>query len=92
MVPSDSAGKPGLEGAPGLCMREPQLRQKFIPGGFTAAQLGHRRPGNPAAGWGVGLAGFAAVCAANLDPQPRQKIDPGGLSRPQLEHLSISSP
>jgi hypothetical protein len=35
-------------------MRVPQLRQKFIPGGLSTAQLGQRRSGNPGADPEVG--------------------------------------
>jgi hypothetical protein len=55
----------------------PQLRQNFIPGGFSPRHDG-QITGNPPLATGV----FAWVSAL---PQLRQNDDPGGLSWPQTE-------
>lgn len=68
-----NAGVAGLSAASGA----PQLRQYFIPGGFSARHLPHSDAlGNPC--------GTAGVCAREL-PQFRQNDDPSGLSWPHIE-------
>ena len=59
----------------------PQLRQNFIPGGFSPRQtLQTLGVGNP---WG--RAGVCPNAGANELPQLRQNDDPGGLSWPHIE-------
>ena len=62
----------------------PQLRQNFIPGGFSPRQAEHIT-GNPGAGPGV-----CAGAAASAEPQFKQNDDPGGLWWPQAEQRSIT--
>ena len=57
----------------------PQLRQNFIPGGFSPRQTPHTL-GNPGAAEGV-----CANEGASELPQFRQNDDPGGLSWPHIE-------
>jgi hypothetical protein len=81
-----NAGDPVLAGWSGL----PQLRQNFIPGGFSPRHTPHTEmPGNPCAGGGV----CAKACAPDEPtdptdrelPQFRQNDDPAGLSWPHFE-------
>jgi hypothetical protein len=69
-------GVGGIPGAPGV-NTVPQLRQNFMPGGFSARQAG-QVAGNPAPAPGVCPAKPAAP--ASWLPQLRQNIEPGGLS------------
>ena len=81
------APRPGAkDGDPGVVCWSvaPQLRQNFIPGGFSprhAPQI----TDNPAAGPGVCAVGGGAIAL----PQFKQNDDPGGLWWPQLEQRSI---
>jgi hypothetical protein len=81
------APRPGAkEGEPGVvcCNVAPQLRQNFIPGGFSprhAPQI----TDNPAPGPGVCAVGGGASAL----PQFRQNDEPTGLWWPQLEQRSI---
>ncbi len=72
---------PGAIGgiAPGALIALPQLRQNFIPGGFSPRQT-LQMLGNPAAGGEV-----CAKAGAIELPQFRQNEDPGGLSWPHIE-------
>jgi hypothetical protein len=71
------AGIAGALGASEL----PQLRQNFIPGGFSPWHTAHTTIlGNPAGGGGV--------CAREL-PQFRQNDDPPGLSWPHIEQRIV---
>ncbi len=87
-----NAGAPGGEpgganaGAPGVvpASAAPQLRQNFIPGGFSPRQV-VQITGNPAPAPGV-----CAGAAANAVPQFKQNDDPGGLWWPQAEQRSIT--
>jgi hypothetical protein len=59
----------------------PQLRQNFIPGGFSPRHMPQTMTlGNPACGGGV--------CAREL-PQFRQNDDPPGLSWPHIEQRIV---
>ena len=60
----------------------PQLRQNFIPGGFSPRHTLQTLPGN-----GRGAAGVCP-CAKEL-PQFRQNDDPGGLSWPHIEQRIV---
>jgi len=64
-------------GAPASAL--PQLRQNFMPGGFSPRHTPHTL-GNPAAGAGV----WPKAGASEL-PQLRQNADPDGLSWPHIE-------
>ncbi len=69
----------GIALAPGPVIALPQLRQNFMPGGFSPRQT-LQMLGNPAARGGV----CARAGAIEL-PQFRQNDDPGGLSWPHIE-------
>lgn len=58
---------------------DPQLRQNFIPGGFSPRHTAHI-VGNPPL-----TAGVCATAVVSELPQLRQNDDPGGLSWPQTE-------
>lgn len=73
------AGAPGAVAASAV----PQLRQNFMPGGFSPRQAA-QIAGNPGPGPGV-----CAGAAANAEPQFKQNDDPGGLWWPQAEQRSI---
>jgi hypothetical protein len=75
-TPAPIAGDPGVVWPRPV----PQLRQNFMPGGFSPRHIGQMTlaAGNPAAMGGV-CAGTSAL------PQFRQNDDPGGLSWPQTE-------
>jgi hypothetical protein len=75
------------DGAPGVVCASaaPQLRQNFIPGGFSPRHEG-QITGNPPAAAGVG----AGAAAASAVPQFKQNDDPGGLWWPQAEQRSIT--
>ena len=62
----------------------PQLRQNFIPGGFSPRHT-PQMAGNP--GGGVGVCPYAggATAGASELPQLRQNDDPAGLSWPHIE-------
>jgi hypothetical protein len=74
------AGDPGVVAASDA----PQLRQNFIPGGFSPRQL-PQITGNPAPPPGV-----CAGAADSAVPQFKQNDDPGGLWWPQAEQRSIT--
>jgi hypothetical protein len=74
-----NAGEPGVV----ACNAPPQLRQNFIPAGFSPRHEG-QITGNPAACAGVCVGGGASAL-----PQLRQNDDPGGLWWPQDEQRSI---
>jgi hypothetical protein len=72
-------------GAPASAL--PQLRQNFIPGGFSPRQTPHT-VGNPA-----GAAGVCPNAGASELPQLRQYADPDGLSWPHIEQrIAIGPP
>ena len=77
------------DGEPGVVWPSvaPQLRQNFIPGGFSPRHEPQITiaPGNPAPG-----AGVDAGAAASAVPQFKQNDDPGGLWCPQAEQRSIT--
>ena len=81
--PAPYAGITGLLVASAL----PQLRQNFMPGGFSPRHTGQML-GNPGAGGGV----CAKACAllVNELPQFRQNDDPAGLSWPHIEQRIVS--
>jgi len=62
----------------------PQLRQNFIPGGFSPRHT-PQITGNPGAAAGVWTYGGAAGAADSELPQLRQNDDPAGLSWPHIE-------
>jgi hypothetical protein len=68
------AGEPGE-----VCSVAPQLRQNFIPAGFSPRHA-PQMAGNPPAGAGVCVGGGASAL-----PQFKQNDDPGGLWWPQAE-------
>jgi hypothetical protein len=74
-----NAGAPGLVTGSAL----PQLRQNFMPSGFSPRHT-TQMPGNPGAGGGV----CATACAREL-PQFRQNDDPVGLSWPHIEQRIV---
>jgi hypothetical protein len=74
-----NAGEPGV-----VCSAAPQLRQNFIPGGFSPRHDPQMIAGNPPLGAGVCVGGGASAL-----PQFRQNDDPGGLWWPQDEQRSI---
>jgi hypothetical protein len=74
-----NAGDPGV-----VASDAPQLRQNFMPGGFSPRHE-PQMTGNPAA-----PAGVCAGAAASAVPQFKQNDDPGGLWWPQAEQRSIS--
>lgn len=84
IIGAPSAG--ANEGDPGVvcCKVAPQLRQNFIPGGFSPRQA-PQITDNPA--------GTAGVCpvggGASAVPQFKQNDDPGGLWWPHVEQRSI---
>jgi hypothetical protein len=84
----DAIGPGGAIIPPGTCeafaSALPQLRQNFIPGGFSPRQV-VQITGNPAPAPGV-----CAGAAANAVPQFKQNDDPGGLWWPQAEQRSIT--
>ena len=69
------AGEPGVV----CCSVAPQLRQNFMPGGFSPRHA-PQMTGNPAAWAGVCVGGGASAL-----PQFKQNDDPGGLWWPQAE-------
>jgi hypothetical protein len=60
----------------------PQLRQNFMPGGFSPRQIG-QITGNP--GGDAGVCPYAGGGADSALPQLRQNDDPAGLSWPHIE-------
>jgi hypothetical protein len=79
MTGAANAGEPTLVCGSAL----PQLRQYFMPGGFSPRHTTHS-PGNPWAGDGV----CPWACAREL-PQFRQNDDPVGLSWPHIEQRIV---
>jgi hypothetical protein len=80
-IPTDPGRPVGPKDAgdptPGCESALPQLRQNFMPAGFSPRHVPHSKmPGNPCAAGGV--------CAKEL-PQFRQNDDPAGLSWPHFE-------
>jgi hypothetical protein len=81
--PGGGIGGIGPGGGVAIALRAlPQLRQNFMPGGFSPRQTEHRL-GNPWAGGGVWPKAGAA--GASELPQFKQNDDPGGLSWPHIE-------
>jgi len=79
-----NAGDPALDCASAL----PQLRQNFMPGGFSPRHTPHTEmPGNPCTEGGV----CAKACAPDVSelPQFRQNDDPAGLSWPHIEQRIV---
>jgi len=77
-----NAGDPALICASAL----PQLRQNFMPGGFSPRHTPHTEMlGNPCAGGGVCANACAPVPGLSELPQFRQNDDPAGLSWPHIE-------
>jgi hypothetical protein len=86
IIGAPTTGGAAYDGAPGVVMPSaaPQLRQNFIPGGFSPRQPG-QITGNPAPPPGV-----CAEATASAVPQFKQNDDPGGLWWPQAEQRSIT--
>ena len=83
IIGAPTAG-PGANAGAALASDAPQLRQNFIPGGFSPRQL-PQITGNPPPPPGV-----CAGAAASAVPQFKQNDDPGGLWWPQAEQRSIT--
>ncbi|MDQ3368855.1 MAG: hypothetical protein M3680_25810 [Myxococcota bacterium] len=76
IIPGGIAPSPGFDGAASVV---PQLRQNFMPGGFSPRHT-PQMLGNPAGGGGV-----CPKPGASELPQFRQNDDPDGLSWPHIE-------
>ena len=89
IIGAPPAGAGANDGEPGVVCESvaPQLRQNFIPGGFSPPHPLHLTmpPGNPPP-----EAGVDAGAAASAVPQFKQNDDPGGLWWPQAEQRSIT--